>query len=100
MREYNSSRCPAIGKESINSTGRGAAIAAPPVYKQVWGRGRKSTEPFFVRVAWSSPEERAQKRSLAGIDGWVVPKGPSRLRPAGRGENLTDRGVLSSNLLR
>ena len=33
MREYNSSRCPAIGKESISSTGRGAAIAAPPVYK-------------------------------------------------------------------
>ena len=32
---YNSSRCPAIDKVSIHSTGRGAAIAAPPVYVEV-----------------------------------------------------------------
>ena len=76
-RKPNSSRCPAIGKESINSTGRGAAIAAPPVYKQMTKSRLDRGEGGHHRAVCRGGQILAEKRKLRDTKRAGPPLGPT-----------------------
>ena len=76
-RSTYSPRCPAISRESINSTGRGAAIAAPPVYKLILSIPSLPTVLVTVPLSLVSLGRVRNLEAIVPIvEGAIVPQSP------------------------